>query len=416
MDGETDVAVVGCGPAGLMAAVAAGRRGQRVTAFERLDDPGRKLLATGGGRCNLTTAAPPEALPAAYGRQGRFAVPALAALGPEAIRAFFLREGVDTVVQADDGCVFPRSQRAADVLTALRRAAEQAGVRLICGTPVAHLTRSAGGAITGVVAGGCQIRARAVVLAAGGCAYPALGSDGSGFALARAAGVRVINPVPALVPLVTSETWPHALSGIVLERARIRILGKGEHKAGRVGPVLFTHRGISGPPVLDLSGEVSARLGADTPAVTLAVSVRADRQATDWMRLFDGWGVRLGRRACHNVLSGEMPRALAEALCAQSGLMDVPVAQAGRKRLEALAAHCGGTPLTVTATEGWNRAMVTRGGVALDALDPDSLACKRIPGLFCVGELVDLDGPCGGYNLTWAFASGWLAGMSACGS
>ena len=142
MDDETDVAVVGGGPAGLMAAIAAGLRGRRVTVFERLADPGRKLLASGGGRCNLTTATPPETWPAAFGRRGRFITPALAVLGPEAIRAFFLREAVPTVVQEDDACVFPRSQRAADVLAALRRAAEQAGVRLVCGGPVSytHLT------------------------------------------------------------------------------------------------------------------------------------------------------------------------------------------------------------------------------------------------------------------------------------
>jgi hypothetical protein len=264
-----------------------------------------------------------------------------------------------------------------------------------------------------VIAAGRPTLCHAVVLAAGGCAYPGLGSDGSGLTLAREAGLTVVNPVPALVPLVTAETWPHTLSGIVLECARIRIAGKGEDKAGRVGPLLFTHRGISGPPVLNLSGEVSARLDCGAQTVGLLVAVRADRDAADWMRCFDEWGARLGRRACHNVLSGEMPRALAEALCAQSGLMGVALAQAGRKRLEALAACCGGAALTVTATEGWNRAMVTRGGVALDDLAPRTLACGRVPGLFCAGELVDLDGPCGGYNLTWAFASGWLAGLSA---
>ncbi|MBM4163506.1 MAG: aminoacetone oxidase family FAD-binding enzyme [Lentisphaerae bacterium] len=413
MDGETDVAVVGGGPAGLMAAIAAGRRGRRVTVFERLADPGRKLLASGGGRCNLTTATHPETWPVAFGRCGRFIVPALAVLGPEAIRAFFLREGVPTVVQADDACVFPRSQRAADVLAALRLAAERVGARLVCGERVERLTQAPGGRITGVIAAGRPTRAHAVVLAAGGCAYPALGSDGSGLALAREAGLTVVGPVPALVPLVTAETWPHALSGIVLERARIRLAGKGEDKAGRVGPLLFTHRGISGPPVLNLSREVSARLDCGAPGVVLLVAAHADRDAVAWRRRFDEWGARLGRRACHNVLSGEMPRALAEALCAQSGLMNVPLAQAGRKRLEALAACCGGAALTVTATDGWNRAMVTRGGVALDDLDPRTLACRRVPGLFCAGELVDLDGPCGGYNLTWAFASGWLAGLSA---
>ncbi len=409
---ERDLVVVGGGPAGLMAAAAAAARGLRVTVFERLAEPGRKLLATGGGRCNLTTTVAPTALLTAFGRRGRFAAPALAALGPEAIRAFFLREGVPTVAQAD-GCVFPVSQRASDVLGALRRAAERGGVRLVCGTRVEQLIQAGRGQITGVVSGGETVPARAVVLAAGGCSYPELGSDGSGFALARQVGLEVVEPTPALVSLVTADAWPHTLSGLVLDRARIRIAEKGADKAGRVGPVLFTHRGVSGPPVLDLSGAVGAHLHQGAAAVRLRLTARDDRDSAAWLGLFSDWSVRLGKRACHNVLSGELPRALAEAYCTLAGLTGVPVAQAGRRRLEALAALCGSAELTVMATEGWGRAMVTRGGVALDELAPETLACKRIPGLFCVGEGVDLDGPCGGYNLTWAFASGWMAGGCA---
>jgi len=408
-EADVDVAVAGGGPAGLMAAIAAGTLGLRVTVFERLADPGRKLLATGGGRCNLTTTASPDALLAAFGRRGRFAAPALAAMGPDAIRRFFLAEGAPTVAQ-DDGCVFPASQRAADVLAALRRAAERVGVRWACGSRVEQIRLAPSGCVAGLVAGGEAVSARAVILAAGGRSYPGLGVDGSGFALAREAGLRVIEPTPALVPLVTAEVWPHALSGLVLERARIRIAGKGEDRTGRIGPLLFTHRGISGPPALDLSGEVAARLDKGGDRVALSLSARADRDGKAWMDLFNGWVSAVGKRACHNVLSGQLPRALAETWCAQVGLLGVPVAQAGRRRLAALAALCGGSALTVTATEGWDRAMVTRGGVALEELDPETLACRRIPGLHCAGEVVDLDGPCGGYNLTWAFASGWLAG------
>jgi len=395
-----------------MAAVAAAAQGARVTLFERMEGTGRKLLATGGGRCNLTTTVPRAALLEAFGRRGRFAAPALEAFGPAAIRSFFAREGVPTAAQ-DDGCVFPASQRAADVLAALQRAAGRRGVRLVCGTRVERVAETPGGGLSCRTAAGSGVPFRAVVLAAGGCSYPGLGSDGGGFDLARVLGVRVVAPTPALVPLVTAEAWPSALSGIVLPRARLRIVARGAGKAGCEGAVLFTHRGISGPAALNLSGAVAARLASGEAAVPLTLAARADRDARAWLAFLESRVTHVGRRACHNVLSGELPRALAETLCEAAGVGGAALAQAGPRRLEALAALCGGAPLTVAATEGWDRAMATRGGVALDELDTDTLACRRVPGLFCAGECVDLDGPCGGYNLTWAFASGWLAGTAA---
>lgn len=407
-----EVAVVGSGPAGLMAAVAAAAQGARVTLFERLEGVGRKLLVTGGGRCNLTTTVPQRALLAAFGRRGRFATPALATFGPEALREFFAREGVPTVVQ-EDSCVFPVSQRATDVLAVLQRVVERDGVRLVCGVRVEHVLATAANGVTGVLADGREWPFRAVVLAAGGCSYPELGSDGDGFALARALGVALVEPTPALVPLLTAEAWPATLSGIVLPQARIRIAAKGAAKAGCVGAVLFTHRGLSGPAVLDLSGAVAARLAAGATAVPLLLTACADRDARAWLDFLESRAASVGSRACHNVLAGELPRALAAVLCTRAGLMDVALAQAGRRRLETLAGLCGGAPVTITATEGWGRAMVSRGGVALTELDPNTLCCHRVPGLFCAGECVDLDGPCGGYNLTWAFASGWLAGSAA---
>jgi predicted Rossmann fold flavoprotein len=177
------------------------------------------------------------------------------------------------------------------------------------------------------------------------------------------------------------------------------------------GPVLFTHKGVSGPPAIDLSGEINARLALPPRAdVAVRLACVAGRDAADWRTLFDGWRTRHGGRALHNLLSGELPRALASVLCALAGAENLTAAQAKKGVLDALAAACAGQPLHVTGTEGWERAMVTRGGVSLDELDPRTLACRRIKGLFCAGEVVDLDGRCGGYNLTWAFASGRLAG------
>ena len=186
-----------------------------------------------------------------------------------------------------------------------------------------------------------------------------------------------------------------------------------------MGPVLFTHRGVSGPPVLDLSGAVAALLAAareevthdtGTASVRLLVSPRVDRDAAAWRGILDGWRVSFGRRAIHNLLAGELPRGLSQILCEQAGLQEATPAQARREQLESLARLCAEMPLTITQPEGWEHAMVTRGGVSLGEVEPKTLQSRRVAGLFFAGEVLDLDGPCGGYNLTWAFASGRLAG------
>ena len=422
-----DTLIIGGGPAGLMAAC---HSTGSTTVIDRLKAPGRKLLATGGGRCNLTHATDAAGIMAVFGRQARFMAPALQAYPPHAIRDFFRRLGVETC-EEPDGCVFPVSQKAADIVAALEKAAHGQGADIRCGVRATRLVvekHAQGGDTDGRDAPALRVvavettcgtlPARRVILAAGGQSYPDLGADGSGFALARAAGLSVVTPVPALAGLVTRETWPAELAGIVLERAGLRLDVKGAPKQFLAGPLLFTHKGISGPPALALSGEIAARLSETglpqgaALTVPVRVSFIAERPAAEWAALFEGWRRSHGGRVLHNLLAGEFPRALAATLCALTGLAETAAARARKSSLEALAAACADLPLHIVGTDDWNRAMLTRGGVALSELDPGTLACKRIAGLSCVGEIVDLDGPCGGYNLTWAFASGRLAGAS----
>ena len=435
-----DTLIIGAGPAGLMAACFC--QGQTLV-IDRMKAPGRKLLATGGGRCNLTHATDAAGILAAFGRHSRFMSPALHAFPPPALRAFFRSLGVETL-EEPDGCVFPVSQSAAGVLAALERSARAHGAEIRCGVRALRLVlekRDPSSApvgepspeqrVVGVETDCGLLSARRVILAAGGQSYPDLGSDGSGFALARKAGLSVVTPVPALAGIVLREAWLAPLAGIVAERGGARLDAPGDAKRLLAGPLLFTHKGISGPPALALSGEIAARLvagqepapfaGRRSPtsdfrspaAVPLRLSFVADRTAQEWRAHFEGWRKTHGGRALHNLLSGELPRALATALCAETGLAAAAAARAKKSALEALAAACADLRVHAVGTEGWNRAMLTRGGIALGELDPRTLACNRIAGLHCAGETVDVDGPCGGYNLTWAFASGRLAGLSA---
>jgi predicted Rossmann fold flavoprotein len=401
---DYDAIIVGGGAAGLAAAAFSTGR---ALVLERLDRPGAKLLATGGGRCNVTHDTDAAGVIAAFGRRARFMADALRRWPPADIRRFLADHGVPTVVESD-GCVFPASGRAADVRDALVAAAQRAGAEIRCGVKVAHiLLDTAGAAVRGVATDAGEVfLAPRVVLAAGGRAWPALGSDGSGLALAREAGLAVEPPTPALVPLVASESWVAELAGLSCSDAAISIAPRG---SAIRGPLLFTHRGLSGPAVLALSGDV-ARIFHDGQPVQLRIAFRADWAVANWQAAFAAWRTTHGARLVRNLLAEALPKALAHRLCERSGIgEDVVAARLDRAGAQALAELCGACPVAISGTEGWDRAMVTRGGVALGELDPKTLECRRIAGLRVAGELVDLDAPCGGYNLTWAFASGRIA-------
>ncbi|NLF29289.1 MAG: aminoacetone oxidase family FAD-binding enzyme [Planctomycetes bacterium] len=414
MDSSLDMVVVGAGPAGQMAAIAAAERHLRVIVVEQMPRPSLKLIASGGGRANLTRTAGRADFEAAFGRQGRFIGPALGGLGPEALRAFLAHLGVPT--RADEqGRVYPASQRARDVAEALGRHQRGLGVQLLLGRRVAALDVRDGTLGGVVVDNGESLAAPCVVLACGGRSWPSLGGTGGGYDLARQAGHTVTALTPALVPLVAREPWVASLAGVSLADARVRIALSGQPKAGVRGDVLFTHRGLSGPAVLDLSGDVAQRLarGRDVP---LEIEPIAGMDRRRWDVEILAWRSGQGRRQVGTLLQQRLPRSLADALCELAGVRPQTVAAelpAGGR--DALAALLGGLALNVAGTEGFEKAFVTRGGVKLKEVAPDTLESRVLGGLYIVGELLDLDGPTGGYNLQWAFASGHAAGRAAGG-
>jgi predicted flavoprotein YhiN len=437
VDGQ--VIVVGAGPAGLLAAIAAARAGRRVTVCQRMPRAGAKLLASGGGRCNFTNTAAATDFAAAFGRQGRFVLPALEALDSAGLRRLLAELGVPSRVE-DGFHVFPSSGRAGDVLAALLRECGRLGVEVRTSTPVEALLVDSG-RVVGVRVPRSDLPAAGVILAAGGQGYPELGGTDAGYALARQAGHQIVPPVPALVPLVTAEKWPAACSGVSVPAARVRIdfaarpvaarlpsavrpgpegsspksgrASRGSPRAGAgEGDVLFTHTGLSGPAVLDLSGTVAELLPRQS-AVPIVLELLPGRTAADWRREMDGWQRTDGRKGVRTLLARHVPLRLAAAICTQAGLADdARASDLPRPARAALERLLTALPLTVTATAGFARAMVTRGGVALKQVDPRTLASRLVAGLHFAGEVLDLDGPCGGYNLQWCMSSGWLAGTS----
>ena len=400
---DASLLIIGAGPAGLLAALAAARRRlpRGVLVVDRLPTPGVKLAVSGGGRGNLSHESTEEEFAAAFGRFGRFAIPAFRALPPDALRALLAEIGVPTIVDPT-GRIYPRSQSAAQVRDALVAACVHAGARLVCDRAVERLSPPETPDAPWTAD---SFSARAVLLAAGGQSASRLGSDGSGFARARARGYDVVPPVPALTSLRTVETWPAAHSGLSLPDVTVAIAGK--RGAAERGELLFTHRGISGPAVLNLSGRVARRLqdGESVPLELDLAHARPDFQALRQ---------DAGPRPIHAWLARNLPRALAGTILELAGIpADLTFSRLSAAQEGKLARHLVALPLTIRGTGGFDESMVTSGGVSLKQIDPTTLEGRLTPRLHFAGEIVDLDGPTGGWNLQWAFCSGFLAGSTA---
>lgn len=402
-----DIAVIGGGPAGMFAAIAASGPGRRVTLYEKLAQPGRKLLATGGGKCNIGNILAGEDLAAAFGRQGRFMLPALEHFSGETMRRWFQKRDLPITLD-DDFHYFPATRKAGDVLGCLQQEMTRCGVTVLTGCAVTSWAIR-DGHLAGVLASdGRTYPADAAILATGGRGYTALGGGTSGYKLAELAGHSIVTPVPGLTGLQTCETWPGECAGLSLENVEIRIRLPRETVRGR-GELLFTRQGISAFSVLDIAGRV-AELLQKHDTVPLAIDLMPGRSREDWCKWLADCRKQEGCKELSRLLAAFFPKRLALLL---AGADDGPAARLTASGMERLIADLCSLPLTIHATDGWEKAMVTHGGVKLKEISPDTLESKCLPGLFFAGEVVDLDGPCGGYNLSWAMASGMLAGFSA---
>lgn len=391
------VNVVGAGPAGMMAAIFAARAGARVLLLEKNSQPGKKLLLTGSGRCNLTNIFAGEDLLGHYPGGGRFLHSCLANFPPQAICAFFQELGVE-LVQEDEGKIFPRTGEAGDVLAALLGELERLGVEIHYNHPLAELLIEEG-AICGLTTGdGKKFSGQKVILATGGASYPATGSTGDGYRIAKKTGHRIIDPGPALVPLLLAERWPRSLSGLAFPaEAQLQV---GKRTIVEQGQLLCTHFGLSGPLALNLSRHVT---GKTALRLNLLPQLGAEEIFRDSASTI---GQRLDRLLPHR-----LNRKLLEL-----GQIEPSTKNLAPGPREQLSKLIFSLPLTVTGTRPQAQAMVTRGGVALNQVNPKTMASKDVGGLYFAGEVLDLDGICGGYNLTAAFATGAAAGRAAGGA
>ena len=407
MSDSVDLAVVGAGAAGLVAAISAARRGASVAVLERLPWIGKKILATGGGRCNLLN----DGLSAsAYASSDPGLVASvLDRFGQAEIRAFF--EGLGLRLQTDgEGRVYPMTNQAASVLKVLERETGRLGVGMVTRFEVERIEPAAG-RFRLSAADGRAVESRAVVIAGGGKSYPALGSNGSCYGLAASLGHAVVRPVPSAVPLVVRVRMGHFLQGQRMRvRAESRIGGRTAQTAE--GEILFAQYGLSGTAILDVSESVSIALNRDGRQ---DVSVVVDFLPAMTEEELSG---ELARR----LKAGWTPEDLTSGLLPEKFSLFFPqfIREAGYVQgrgdidevTRRLATLLKAREYHVQATRSWNEAEFTAGGVDAREVRPGTLESKLRRGLYLAGEVLDVQGGRGGFNLAWAWASGFVAGLA----
>ncbi len=401
--------VVGGGAAGMMAALQAAGRGRTTLLLEKNQRPGLKILISGGGRCNLTTTRQGKDLEAQYGkRRGRWLRHALRSFPPTALRDFIEAAGVP-LREEDLEKLFPVSQKAKDVVDALLRRCDVDGVTLVREAPVTEVTRD--GSRFSVCTPKGRFVAERLVLATGGLSYPKTGATGDGYAWCRSFGHTITETFPALAPLRVEEAWVRALQGVVLRDVDIGCVGAdGKETLRRRRPILFTHKGLSGPAPMDLAGDVEEQRGAASARFDFLPAARRDELEQEWLATAKAHGAR----RVEALLPRALPERVRQALVAQSGAApETTLAGLSKDARRKLLAAVKDLRVAVRESLGYGAAEVTRGGVALDEVDARTMESKLQPGLFLCGELLDVDGPIGGFNFQAAFATGRLAGLHA---
>jgi predicted Rossmann fold flavoprotein len=404
-----DIIVVGAGAAGLMAAIHAAERGRRTLLLEKNRKPGVKILMSGGTRCNITQATDERGIVEAFGPNGRFLHSALAAFGVQDTVDFFEAEGVATKVE-ETRKIFPVSDKALDVLEALLRRLRRSGATLALGEPVTDLRRVTSTGFE-VVTPQRIITSPQVIVTVGGQSYPGSGTRGDGYAWAARFGHTIVPPKPALVPITVDAPWVAELRGITLADVGLKIVEVDQVLATRRGGFLFAHFGLSGPAPLDISKAVTRH--PNPAGLTLIIDFLPSMRESEFDEFLKRESLASGKKQLAVVLSECVPRRLADALLSLTGQpIDRRAAGLARDERAKLVAAVKRLQLPVRGTLGFEKAEVTTGGVALDEIDSRTMQSKLVPGLYLAGEILDLDGPIGGYNFQAAWSTGWLAGRS----
>ena len=394
-----NVCVIGGGAAGMLAALTAAENGHRVLLLERQSRVGRKLLATGNGRCNLSNY---HVSPAHYHGGAGFCDFALSQFDVSETLQYFASLGLLTVSEAS-GRIYPMSNMAGSVLDVLRYALERPEIDLQTGQTVTAVRKIPEG--FSVKTETDTFSARRLILAAGGAAGSKVGGGMDGYRLAKSLGHHRTALYPSLVQLKTDPTYPRALKGVKAQ-CGISICRGSQVLARNSGEVLFTEYGVSGPAIFDLSRSVSAG-GSD---LTCLLNFFPDWEESEVLHWLSQRQAAMAAHEASTLLTGSCHTRLGQMICKSAGFTNQRAAGLTRDDLRRIARQATHFALPITGTCGFDQAQVTAGGLDTSEFDPRTLQSRLVPGLYACGELLDIDGDCGGYNLQWAWSSGRLAG------
>jgi hypothetical protein len=407
---EYDICIVGAGAGGLTAGVFAAEGGSRTVIAESNTVAGRKLLRTGRGRCNLTHTGTIDDFVKAYGQYGRFLKHSLYEFSPEDVRGFFAEHNLATK-EEKNGCVFPVTDRATDVARVLVDRARRLGVTFLYGKKVESIGKQ-GGKFR-VQAGRETVDCKALIIATGGMSWPFTGSTGDGYRFANDVGHEIVDVTGALVRLVTKEDWSSKLQGVGVENVGITAL-VGDVKIKVTGPMMFTDDGIGGPAVFDLSRALCDHLPDSCEPVQIFIDLQPGVDAGELKKYIIDKCANSPKKELAGVLTEILPRVLVIELCERlEPSVNILAGQLSKKKRIELVKLMKYLPLTVVSLRPLEEATITRGGVSTEGIDSKTMESKLCKGLYFAGEVMDVDGPCGGYNLQIAWSTGALAGRSA---
>jgi predicted Rossmann fold flavoprotein len=407
---EFDVIVVGAGPAGLLAAGSASEQGARVLVLEKMRQPGRKLLITGKGRCNITNDSDPDEFIQHVYPNGRFLRTAFGHFFSRDILKLLHDMGVETTLERG-GRYFPASNKSSDVLDALLSWLGERNVEIRCGQRVEKLLVE-GNAAKGVQANGKEIRASKVILATGGKSYPATGSNGEGYALAQSVGHSVVPARPSLVPLETAGNVASSLQGLTLKNVRATVWVNNKKAGEGFGEMIFTHFGLSGPIILTLSRNIVDELRMKS-FIELSVDLKPalDEQKLDARLLRDLNDA--GKKKISNLFRAWLPASMIPIFIEILGIdPEKEGHQLSSKERKKIRNLMKDFRFRISGHRSFKEAIITAGGVSTQEISSKTLESKKISGLYFAGEMIDLDAETGGYNLQIAYSTGWLAGKS----
>ncbi|MCW9027194.1 MAG: NAD(P)/FAD-dependent oxidoreductase [Thiovulaceae bacterium] len=403
-----DVIVIGAGAAGMIAAITAAKDGKKVLLLEKLPQIGAKLKATGGGRCNLSNTLSKDEFMSKFGRDGRFMQDALKAFSKDDMQDFFHSIGVET--HAPDGFrIFPISHSSSTILDALQKTMNDLDIDVLTSQKVESILIDKE-RVSGVKTCKSTYKSKNIILATGGLGYPMLGAEGDGFELTKPLGHTTTELYPAMMPLHTKETWIENCRADTIAKTIMKVDMKKYKKLTAYGDLIFTKIGIRGPVVLDFAREITPLIEKYGEVPTL-VNLTKGKNEDELLKELKNTQSLNPKANILELIKTVLPEAISSELLklcdidADEKLKDID----GLKK-EKLLKILAWTPLTINGHDGFKMAMITRGGIKLNEINPKTMQSKKINGLYFCGEVMNIDGPCGGYNLQWSFSSGYLAG------